>query len=110
MRKLLLAILLFSAINSYAQTLPNFDEIRLDQATDYKNADNHVLTAATYLFSTPLEKNNIDRLKSLQFIIKWMTGTPDYTFTIDKVATDVTKGNDDLVGLYMAGMAKYCIE
>ena len=56
------------------------------------------------------EKDNLDRLKSLQFIIKWMSGTPDYTFTLDNITSKVTKGNDDLLGIYMACMVKYCLE
>ena len=39
-----------------------------------------------------------------------MSGTPDYSFTLDNVATKLTKGNDDLLGLYMAAMTKYCLE
>jgi hypothetical protein len=39
-----------------------------------------------------------------------MTGTPDYSFTLDEVASKIIKGNDDLLGLYMAAMTKFVLE
>lgn len=96
---------------SFAQTLPNLDGISLDKKEDFNStADNAALQSASFLLSTPLEKNNIDRLKALQYVIRWMTGTPDYSFTLDEQATKFAKKNDDLLGLYMAAMTKYVLE
>jgi hypothetical protein len=96
---------------SFAQTLPNLDGIILEKKEDFNStADNAALQSASFLLSTPLDKNNIDRLKALQYIIKWMTGTPDYSFTLDEQATKFAKKNDDLLGLYMAAMTKYVLE
>jgi hypothetical protein len=109
MKKLIILLLLFSFTNSFSQALPNFDEIKLDQGVDYKAAEPSAVQAASYILSTPFEKNDLNRLKSLQFIIKWMSGTPDYSFTLDDVVNKI-KGNDDLLGIYMACMTKYCLE
>jgi hypothetical protein len=95
---------------SFAQTVTDYDNVKLEQASDYKIADSFAVIASTYLFTTPFEKNDIQRLKSLSFIIKWMSGTPDYNFTLDEVAGKLIKGNDDLLGLYMAAMAKYSLQ
>lgn len=93
------------------QGLPVFDNIKLEQKADYKLAEPYALEASNYLLSTPFEKDDPDRLKSLQFIIKWMSGTPDYMFTLDDVAGKILKGNDEeLLGLYMAAMTKYTLE
>lgn len=105
--------LLFGLLSdiSFAQTLPDFDVIKLEKKEDFNSsADNAALQASNFLLSTPLEKNNIDRLKSLQYIIEWMSGTPDYSFTLDEQATKFAKKNDDLLGLYMAAMTKYVLE
>jgi hypothetical protein len=110
MKKILLASLLIYFNSSFAQNLPNFDEIKLDQKSDYQTAEPSVLLAANYMLSTPFEKNDLKRLKSLQFIIKWMSGTPDYTFTLGEGITKIMKGNDDMLGVYMACMTKYCLE
>jgi hypothetical protein len=112
MIKLILGVLFVLAINSsFAQTLPDYDQIQLEKKEDFNStADNAALQASNFLLSTPLEKDNLDRLKSLQYIIKWMSGTPDYGFTLDEQATKFAKKNDDLLGLYMAAMTKYVLE
>jgi hypothetical protein len=93
-----------------AQKVPDYDNVKLSEAADYKTADGTALQAATYVLSVPLSKDDSDRLKSIQFIIKWMSGTPDYTFTLDGVIEKVTKGNDEMLGVYMAAMTKYALE
>lgn len=110
MKTISFIILAFFTTSSFAQSSPNYDDVKLTQASDYKIADSFALQASNFLFATPFDKNNIQRLKSLSFIIKWMSGTPDYSFTLDEVATKLTKGSDDLLGLYMAAMTKYSLE
>lgn len=111
--KRLIFIIIFGLFisSSFAQTLPDFDAIKLDKREDFNAAaDNAALQASNFLLSTALEKNNLDRLKSLEYVIKWMSGTPDYSFTLDEQATKFAKKNDDLLGLYMAAMTKYVLE
>ncbi len=111
--KTLIFGLLFGLLSniSLAQNLPDFDAIKIEQKEDFNSTtDDAALQASNFLLSTPLAKDNLDRLKSLQYIIKWMSGTPDYNFTLDEQATKFAKKNDDLLGLYMAAMAKYVLE
>ena len=109
MQVLITASLLVSNI-LHAQTLPNFDIIKMEQPADFKNAVPFVLQTATYLLSAPIDKENKDRLKSLQFISKWMTGTTDYSFRLDEEVRKITKGDNDLLGIYMAAMTKFSLE
>lgn len=104
-----LSFILVTALTAKAQ-LPDYDNIKLGNATECKAAEGAALTAAKYLFTTPFSDENLPRVKSLKFIIQWMSATPDYKFTLDKVTEKVTKGNDNLMGLYMAGMTKYVLE
>jgi len=106
----MIVLFAFYCSSHYAQTLPNFDLIKLEKAPDYKPAMPFVLQTANYLLSVPFEKGNTDRPKALQFLGKWMSGTPDYSFTLEEVAGKITKGNNDLLGVYMAAMAKYSLE
>jgi len=112
MKHLLFSILLFLTVNNvFSQSLPKYDEIKLETKEDFNDAANNAaLQASNYLLSTPMDSKSIDRLKSLQFIIKWMSGTPDFSFTLDEQATKFAKNNDDLLGLYMAAMTKYVLE
>lgn len=106
----LITIGLFFNQSFAQQELPDFENIKLDQKSDYKQADSAALKASTYLLSTPFEKDNIHRLHALSFVIKWMSGTPDFSFTLDEDAIKTVKGNEALIGLYMAAMTKYALE
>lgn len=108
-RSIIILSVLFCNRNLYAQTLPNFDIIKLEQAADYKAATPYALQTANYLLSTPFQKNNSDRIKSLEFIYKWMSGTPDHSFVFDKMTGKLTNNNNDLLGIYMAAMVKYSL-
>ena len=110
MKAILLVICFFSFTSLFSQPSTNYESIILEKGPDYKAADSLALEASTFLFATPFEKNNIQRLRSLSFIIRWMSGTPDYSFTLDEVASKLMKGNDDFLGLYMAAMTKYSLE
>lgn len=110
MKKIIIIIFAFCSSYINAQTLPNFDLIKLEKASDYKAADPLALQTATYLLSNPFKKDNLDRLNSLRFISKWMNGTPDYSFVFGEVAGKIGKDNIDLLGFYMAAMAKYTLE
>ncbi len=110
MNKIILLLFALHFNFSYSQELPDYDEIPLKKQSDYYKADSFVLIASNFLLSTPYAANNKDRLNSEAFIVKWMSGTPDYSFTLGKTAIDITKKNTHLLGIYMACMAKYCIE
>ncbi|MEO8403609.1 MAG: hypothetical protein ABI480_03405 [Chitinophagaceae bacterium] len=110
MKKLFALLPLFYFHTSFSQDLPDYDNIQLVEKADYKVSEPAVIKAATYMLSTPYEKNDVNRLKSLQFIMKWMTGTPDYSFSLDASVSKLIKGNDDLLGFYLAAMTKYCLE
>ena len=109
--KYILFVVLFVAFEvTHAQSLPAYDEIVLEKSTDYKPANQSALAAANYILSKPIANKDLDYLKSLKFMIKWMSGTPDYMFDIDAEVGKLVKGSDALVGVYMAAMTKYCLE
>lgn len=110
MKCFLFVFIILSSKFSFSQPFPNYGIVNLDKASDYRTADPVALQAATYLLSTPFEKNNVDRTNSLQFMIKWMKGTPDYGFAIDKSIGKMFSGDNDVIGLLMAAMVKYSLE
>ncbi len=110
MKRILVIIFALLANILSAQTTTDYDKVKLETAEECRAADPIALQAANYQLSTPFEKNDLVRLTSLSFIIRWMSATPDYTFSLDEVVTKFMKGSDDLLGLYMAAMTKYCLE
>jgi uncharacterized protein YfaS (alpha-2-macroglobulin family) len=87
-----------------------YNDIVLEQKEDYKNAERDILKAANYLFGSPYDKDDLDRLYAIEFIMKWMSGTPNYNFQLSEKYSKPFSGETDLIGLYMAAMAKYALE
>jgi hypothetical protein len=110
MKKIILLLCLFTTQHCFSQQLPDYENVKMEQKSDYKEADKVALIAANYLLATPYEKTDRSRLESLAFIIKWMAGSPDFGFNLDQTATKISKGNDDMLGLYMAAMSKFALE
>ena len=111
MKKLLLIfILIISTSKLFAQNLPQFDQYKFDEKSEYKLADTAVLQTANFLLSTPIDQNIPVRLKAGQFVMRWMEGTPDYTFSLEQNPIKYLSGNVDLMLLYMTSMAKYALE
>lgn len=111
MKKIIFIVIITLFCNtSFGQNFSELAKYEFESAASYKPAESQVLLCANYLFDNPTDKAELNRLNSIQYILKWMTGTPDYTFDIGEKAMELTKGNSDLLGLYMAAMSKVVIE
>ena len=105
---LLLVLILMIGIASSGQSL--YSDIKLETTEDYKLAEPSVLKAANYLFTTKYDKEDLERLYAIEFIMKWMGGTPDFTFEVDENFTKPFLSETDLLGLYMSAIAKFALE
>ncbi|PHS01825.1 MAG: hypothetical protein COA80_01790 [Leeuwenhoekiella sp.] len=111
MKKTLFFAALFLTISlTNAQNFEELANFKFESAESYKPAEPEVLQAANYLFENPANVAQVKRLNAVKFILNWMQGTPDYTFEISNKATELTKGNPDLLGLYMAAMTKVVLD
>ena len=111
MRKIIFITIIALLCNaSFGQNFSELAKSEFESAESYKPAESQVLICANYLFDNPANKSELNRLNSVQYIMKWMTGTPDYTFDIGEKAMELTKGNSDLLGLYLAAMSKVVID
>ncbi len=103
----LLFILVFSA---FAQNSSKYDNILLTTANECRKAEPQVMLASDYVYSTPIDKKNFNRTNAISFIMKWMSGTSDFSFILDETIKKVTYNDKDLVGVYIACLAKYALE
>ena len=111
MKKLILIVIVALSFSfSYGQNFTEIANYKFKTKESYKAAEDKVLLCANYLFSTPSNVSEFNRSTSKQFILKWMEGTSDYTFAIDSKVMELTKGNSDLFGLFLAAMSKVVIE
>ena len=109
-RILLICVFAFVTCNVFAQSLPQFDQVKLQKTKDYKLAEPTVVQTADFIIATPIDKNTDTKTIAAQFLMKWMDGTPDFTFTLDENSTRYFLQNNELMMVYVASMAKYAIQ
>lgn len=110
MRKgLLFIFLIFIGLSSFSQVLPNFKQIKLNKRVHFKEAEPAVNLTIAYLFNTPIDKKNKARAEAGQFLLKWMNGTPDYTFYLEEKETIYFNTDADLMLMYMAALTKFTL-
>jgi hypothetical protein len=110
MKKIFVLFILLTASTSFAQIykdLPN--EVFLNKS-DYANSEDQVLEVSKFILSNPIVKDNSDRLNAMQYLLKWMEGTPDYTFSIGETVMNLTGGDLDLMGIYFAAASETAIQ
>lgn len=105
-----LSVFLFLSLPALAQDFAAYNQLSMSAPKDFKTMESKVLEASNYLFQHPVNKDKDNRQQALAFILKWMEGTPDYTFSIGQEATEITKGSSELFGLYLAAMSKAVLE
>ncbi|WP_248724049.1 hypothetical protein [Seonamhaeicola sp. ML3] len=110
MKNFLCIVFFAFALNTFGQDFATLQNYEFKSVESYKTQESEVLKCANYLFGNPADSSELNRLISAQFIMKWMEGTPDYTFSIDQKAMELTKGSTDLLGLYLAAMSKTVLE
>ena len=109
MKKCFFFLFFLASFTAFSQS--NYDSVNLKNEADYAAANKYALEAANYLLSTPYDAKSLERLQAIQFMMKWMEGTPDFSFALDATVMEkIVKGNNDLLSYYMAGMTKYCLE
>lgn len=96
--------------SAFSQDFEALSKYEFTKIESYKTERNKVLECANYLFNNPSDSQKLNRLTALQYIMKWMEGTPAFTFEIGDKAMELSKGNSDLLGLYLAGMTKVVLE
>jgi hypothetical protein len=108
---LLLVMLVLSTLATTAQTQVDYASLKTEKKEDFTDELNKAaLQAATELLSLPLEKENPQRQAAFTFLMRWMTGTPHYSFEVDETATKISSANEDLLVVYLAAMTKYALE
>ncbi len=103
-------LFLFLSFNAFSQKSSQYDYIPLTTAKEYRKAEPQVILAADYVYSSPIDKDNLNRGEATKFVMKWMGGTSDYSFAPDKTVSKITNGNNELYGLYFVCLAKYALE
>jgi hypothetical protein len=110
MKIVLASLLIFTSLSIFSQSKSQYDNVFLATASDFRRAEPQVILASDYVYSNPVEKDNAHRESAINFVMKWMQGTPDYSFPLDETLTKIAKNDYDLIGVYIACCAKYALE
>jgi hypothetical protein len=103
-------LFLFASLTLSLHAQTDFKNIKLDTEIDLRAANPSALIAADYILTTPIDATNDKRMEASRFLIKWMTGTPEYSFPLNPSAVKLVDKNTELLGVYMAAMTKYALE
>lgn len=109
MKIFFLIMIMLAAFGAISQNSSQYDNIQLTTANDYRNAEPQVMLAADYVYSTPIDKDNLNRKNSISFIMKWMAGTSDYSFAMDATLMKIANNDREVVGVYAVCLAKYAL-
>ena len=107
MKIFLFCLVLLLSANVFSQATSQYDNVPLTTANEYRRAEPQVALAADYVYSSPIDKENVHRKDAISFILKWMGGTSDYSFAPDESMRKITNDDRDLVGTYAACITKY---
>lgn len=110
MKIYLFLLCLFTLTSAFAQKTTQYDQILLSTPAEYRKAEPHVMLAADYVYTTPMDKDNLNSKNAVSFIMKWMAGTSDYSFVMDQTIMKITNNDRDLVGIYVACLTKYALQ
>jgi hypothetical protein len=93
-----------------AQDYSKLKDIELKDKEDFGKVEDKVLECSKYILTTPMDDENTNRINALQFLFRWMDGTPDYTFSLDETVGKLAQESDALLGVYMACMCRFVLE
>jgi hypothetical protein len=109
MRKILITLLLTtcSAV-LFAQDFEVPENYKLEKAGDYAQYEQDIIKCVDWLIKTPITEQKTKRKAANAFLLKWISGSPDVSVTVDPKI--VTFKDGDMLLIFMGGWAKYAIE
>jgi len=111
MKTAFLTLLIVSlGFSAFSQTFPPIDNVTMTTKEDYRAKDSLALQVANYVLSTPSNEKSVDRLSATSFLLKWMDGTPDYSFELGQNVLQYFQKDIDLMSVYMACMTAYALQ
>jgi len=104
----MLICLLFVSTSLLAQEVEIPNDLKLENAEDYKKTEQLVLNSTEWLLKTPISENQSKRKEINAFLMKWMSGSP--TVSIELVSGIVPLDCADCLMSFMSGWIKYSLE
>lgn len=113
MKAVFLSLLLVGCLGvANAQDYSKLDNIQMKAKADFGKNEGLELECSNYLLGSPISQvaEDANHMKALQFVIRWMEGTSDYSFSIDESIGKLIEENQTILNIYMACMTKFVLE
>ena len=110
--KTILGIFLITITSQFAfsQDFSKYDNHAFTKKEDYKSFEPVIVEMSNYILSHKVEDGSANQKIALKVLIIWMSGTPDYQFSIDESFSPFMDKNKDLVGIFMASLANFALK
>lgn len=105
------AFFIFTSLSAFSQN--NFElpeNIELKAAEDYARYESDIIKAAKWLEETDLDKETEKRKKISQFVVQWLTGSPNVSIELNEPLMDIFEDNPSFMVIYFASASKYILE
>lgn len=102
MKHTFLLFALFAILPCFSQT--DYAKVPMDTPEEIKAAEKDVLNAATIVLAIPTAQRTKQSIEAELFILTWMEKT-EHTFILSQAMLKCSK-KDDLLGVYLAALAK----
>jgi hypothetical protein len=109
MKTIVLIMICFVAFSAFSQNTSQYDNIPLNSAADYRKAEPQVMLASDYVYSSPIDKEDMNRKNAISFVMKWMKGTSDYSFGMDETIGKISNSDYEILSIYFTCLAKYAL-
>lgn len=91
------------------QDFATWEKLSFNNPEDYSRHESAIKDITGYLLNSPEKPQDPKRQLAYSVLIRWMSGTPNHTFAVDHSLVALMKGNEVIVGLFMAAQASYVL-
>lgn len=110
--KYILTLSLVLLISDYAQS-QNFSvykDFKFSRPEQYREHEQMALEASKFILSTKQTQENTERLFAIQFMMKWMEGTPDHNLEIKPWLAGIMKADQFLYPVGLAALTRVALD
>jgi hypothetical protein len=100
---------LLSAQISFSQTFVVPKNIKLQNQKDYKRYEKDIINCATWLESTPVDKETEKRKDAGRFLMQWMMGATNVSVDLNLKVLPFAESSPDMLVYFMGGWTRYSL-
>jgi len=85
-------------------------QVKLEQPEDYAQYKSAVLAGIAWLENTPVQNDEVKRKETSAFLMKYMSGAPDFSIAIMPFQMNLVETNPELLMSFLGGWTRFALE